>query len=64
MRLAGTFCRDIQTICGFGSSQLRPIAAEQFGLLQNGLRGFFLLVRGIAVFAEDAADEDADLCLR
>jgi CheY-like chemotaxis protein len=33
-------------------------------LFQNGLCGFLLLVRRVAVFAEDAADEDANLRLR
>ena len=45
------------------SNTFRPIAAQQFRLLQNGLRGLLLLVRGITVFAEDAADENADLGL-
>ncbi len=40
-----------------------PIGAEQLCLLQNGLRGFFLFVGWITVFAEDAVDEDADLGL-
>jgi hypothetical protein len=53
----------LDPLCYAGST-FRPIAAQQFRLFQNGLRSFFLLVRGIAVFAEDAADEDANLSLR
>jgi len=45
------------------SNAFRPITAEQFRLLQNGLRGLLLFVRWIAVFAEDAANEHSDLCL-
>jgi hypothetical protein len=38
-----------------------PVGAEEFGLLQNGLRRPFLLVRRIAEFAENAFDHDAEL---
>jgi len=56
---------------GFGRQQNRvvtlfsgPVRAEEFCLLQDCLGGLFLFVGWIAVFAEDAADEDADLRLR
>src|ERR1035438_3506013 len=38
----------------------RPIGAEHFGLLQDGLRGFLLLVGRLAVLAQDSLDENAD----
>ena len=44
------------------SKPLPPNYHRATGLLQNCLRGLFLLVGRVAVFAEDAADEDADLC--
>ena len=40
-----------------------PLRAQQFRLLQNRLSRLLLLIRGIAVFAENPADEDADLGL-
>lgn len=37
-----------------------PFGAEELGLLQNGLGCLLLLVGRVAVFAEDAANENAD----
>ncbi len=39
-----------------------PVGAEEFGLLEDGLGGFFLFVGRVAVFAEDALDGDPDFC--
>jgi hypothetical protein len=36
------------------------VAAEEFGLFEDGLGGFFLFVGRIAVFAEDALDHGAE----
>ena len=45
--------------CGSGGD----VAAEEFGLFEDGLRGFFLFVGRIAVLAEDALDHGAELGL-
>ena len=38
-----------------------PVRAEQFGLHENGLHGFLLQVRRVAVFVQDAFHHDLDL---
>jgi len=38
-----------------------PFLGEQGGLFQHGLGGFFLFVGRVAVFAQDALDDDAQL---
>src|SRR5436853_627956 len=38
-----------------------PFVAEKLGLFEDGLGGDFLLVRWIAVLAEDPLDQDAQL---
>jgi hypothetical protein len=39
------------------------VAAEEFGLFQDGLGGFLLLIGRVAVLAEDALDHGAKLGL-
>src|SRR5690554_2829975 len=40
----------------------RPLRGEQLRLLDHGLRRLLLLVRRVAVLAQDAADHDAEPC--
>ena len=42
------------------NSTPRPVFAQEFVLLKDGLGGFFLIVGRVAVFLQDALDHDAD----
>jgi hypothetical protein len=42
-------------------SIIRPVFGDQLGLLQDYLRGFFLLVGRIAVFAQGPSDHHTQL---